>query len=205
MDIALSPPGFDTNFFHRFTWMTAKLTVFISPCGYIFYECDLCCCQFPAREYKPSVYRYHLVQQHLKFLAYRCHAAAAATTRAEEHRHHPALLGTVMTDSMVSDHQTGSLLLRKKSLPVGTTKDHVFPYVDVTIVTDDSHLFICSFCNFDSDSLETYKKHVALKHVTVERAPIPLIIPPADALERVGLSVYGKPPPPPPPPPPVKL
>ena len=193
MDIALNPAGFDTTFFHGFTWMSVKLSVFLSPCGYIYYECGLCCCQFPAREFKAGVYRRHLVQQHLKFLAYRCHAAASTTTRAEEHRHHPKLLGTVMTDSVVSDHQVGAHQLRKRSVPTGATKDHVFPYVDVTILAEDSHLFICGFCNFDTDSIECYQKHVALKHVTVERAPIPLLMP--NAAERVGLTVYGQQPP----------
>jgi hypothetical protein len=195
MDLPLNPEGvYETPPGYTTSWMTVELAPFLSPCGLIFYECELCTVQFSAREFRPNVYRKHLVEQHLQFVGYKCHATETSTARSDDHSNHPSLLGTTLTDSAVDNHSTAARLLLEGQTRSGVRRKHMFPYVDVTILAEDRRLFICAYCNFDSASLATYKKHVVMQHVCViERSiPFPLI----EGVERTGLSVYPTPTPP---------
>jgi hypothetical protein len=192
-DISLTDPTFDNGGDDGggYTWLLVKLSLYLSPCGLMYYVCGLCECQFPAREFRLQAYRRHLVVQHLKFVGYKCHAVESAVVRSSEHRSHPALLRTCMTDSLVDSHQVASRILVDATAIGGTRKKHIFPYVEIMLVPEDRRLFVCGYCSFDTESLDGLKKHITKKHVTVKKAPIPDKLP---RLERQGLTVFRAPP-----------
>lgn len=175
---------------NRGAFLRLHLRPYLTPCGMIFFECPMCPRQFPAREFNLSCYRAHLVKQHLHFIVYKCHAVRSAVKRCSDHQFHPCLLGTTLTDEVVSEHQVAARIWLSRVMG-DDNRDHIFPYLEVKLVAaraeDTSYLYICGYCRYHTDSFAAYKQHTSVKHVAIKLGDLPLKHPD----ERRGHPVFG--------------
>jgi hypothetical protein len=167
-------------------------------CGIVCYLCSYCKVQFPIREFDKKDYKHHLVK-HIHYVVYHCTAVSLwskAASRAVDHERHPVLAGTTITDSILDKYKLAAYALRAD---LGEFRPNMFPYVDVTLVDRDRHVFFCAYCCFNSKSLCNYKHHVVTAHVILEFPLLPDFQAPSAAkkyppgAEHPGLVVMGPP------------
>jgi hypothetical protein len=178
--------------------MKLRLRVENKHCGIVCYLCPYCEVQFPIREFDKKDFKHHLVR-HIHYVIYRCTAVSLVSksaSRAVDHERHPVLTDTTITDTILDRYKLAAYNLRAD---LGEFSPHIFPYVDVTLVDKDRHVYFCAYCCYNSKSLCNYKHHVVTAHVTLEFPIIPALVPPSVALgygpgyEHPGLVIMGTP------------
>jgi hypothetical protein len=178
--------------------MTLSLRLEFKHCGLVCYLCPYCEVQFPVREFDKKDYKHHLVR-HIHYVVYRCTAVSLwskSASRAVDHERHPVLAGTTITDDILNRYKMAAYNLKSD---LGEFQPNIFPYVDVTLVDKDRHVFFCAYCCFNSKSLFTYKHHVVTAHVILDFPLLPALPIPTAAkglppgAEHPGLVVMGTP------------
>jgi hypothetical protein len=167
-------------------------------CGIICYLCPYCEVQFPIREFDKKDFKHHLVR-HIHYVVYHCTAVSLwskSASRAVDHERHPSLAGTTITDAILDRYKLAAYNLRTDLAEISP---NIFPYVDVTWVDKDRHVYFCAYCCFNSKSLVNYKHHVVTAHVILEFPLLPDLQAPSAAkgyppgAEHPGLVVMGPP------------
>lgn len=180
-----SEEGIDTH------EMRLSLVCNESRCDMYYYECHFCPRQFPLSGFKESDMKDHLRAAHITHVVYRGYAAeACAGGSVADYALHPDLLGTTVNDQALRQYKKSAVALRKE---MSANDPHIFPYVQVTILSSDRRLFCCAYCRFTSFSLLSYKKHVVFKHVVIFHPYLTHAAKLVAAEARSGLEVFGPP------------
>lgn len=171
----------------------------VTRCRVNYYDCPYCPRRFhqgSAESSQGQTIREHFRVSHFNFVPYRCHAYAvtAGSLAVGEHARHPELLGTHLTDAVVMGLKQAAERLRREFAAGRGSLTTTFAYVDAALLPSfKERLYLCGNCDFTSDSLLDYKRHVV--------SPMHLCIPLGsydfpvvnDATKRSGIVVLGPP------------
>ena len=137
-----------------------------SRCGVNLYWCPFRCdFRFPLRDFSLTEVRNHFRRCHADFVGYRCHALLSPASQIEDHERYPRLMGTNVTDTLMQLYIESAT-----DLIVGLPGKMQlrFAHVEVIFVANNTRLYVCTRCNFNSNSILDYKKHAVLFHVNID-------------------------------------